>query len=706
MGSNVSNIIQKNYQQVLLVFVAFLTMVMVSYFYVSNIVQKQMQVIGEETMNTTETAVSASIAESELVFSNMVQNMEVMLSAGMSNEEILYYLENSNNFFASARSPLPNFMKVYAYVREEFLDGSGWVPPKDYYPPGRPWHIGAVENEGEIFFSEPYVDADTGGMCISFSQQIFDNAGTALGIVALDLNLTRITDYISDQRIANNGYGVLLDDSLRFTSHRDTGLIGEKVSDAGGSYYKLAKMLISGEPISAVRFLDSDGTDSIAFFRTVFNGWHIGVVIPRASYYEQLYSLGTVLCILGIGLMLMLSYLLVRTKVQKMRADEESLSKSGFLARMSHEMRTPMNAIIGMSAIARKTDDVKVIGDCLEKINAAADHLLGVINDVLDMSKIEAGKLELSETDFPFQEVIDQVATVVEFKIKEKNQSFTVNVDPDVPKAIITDKQRLAQIITNLLSNSNKFTPEGGNISLLIRNKQSVGDDCVLEIEVADDGIGISKEQQERLFRSFEQADVSVSRKYGGTGLGLAISKRIIEMMEGEARIESELGEGAHFIFSVHVKIGKSDHIIPVSGGGSGRGCAEDYTNIFSGIRVLVAEDMDINREILAALLKETGITMDDAENGREVCEMFAADPNGYKMILMDVHMPEMDGLEATRSIREMDLPRAKSIPIIAMTANVFREDIEQCLAVGMNAHIGKPLDLNDVVRVIMQFIS
>ena len=676
-------------------------MVLVSYFYVSNIVQRQMLTIGEETMNTIQTSVTASLSESELMFSSVSQETKTLLINGESNQDILEFLVSTNNYYGEERSLRSDFLKVYAYIRGEFLDGSGWVPPDDYVPMQRPWYIGAAENGDGIYFSEPYVDADTGGICISFSQQLLDKDGNSFGIVAIDLNLTRITDYISSQEIANNGYGVLVDDNLNFTTHRDNLLIGAKMEEVGGGYDRLARMLTEQRTLSAERFMDVDGTDSIAFFRTIFNGWHIGVIIPRASYLGQVYNLAIVLGSLGFVLMLILSYMLIRFHTDKMRSEEESRSKSSFLARMSHEIRTPMNAVIGMITIAKKSKTMDEVEVCLDKINDSANHLLGVINDVLDMSKIEAGKMELSEMEFLFQDMITQVTTVMNFKLEEGRQNFSVRINENVPKFIIADKQRLAQVITNLLSNANKFTPEGGNIRLSVHQIEDAGSRCKLQVEVEDDGIGISMEQQARLFRSFEQADNSISRKYGGTGLGLAISKKIIDLMDGEIWIESEPGKGSKFIFTINAGVGASEN----EKDDTGLTDTEFTMDLFAGKHILAADDVEINREILIALLDGTGVTIDSVENGREACDKFAANPEIYDLILMDLHMPEMDGYEATRIIRTMKLAKARTIPIIAMTANVFREDIEKCMLAGMNDHVGKPLDINTIIAKMKHYL-
>jgi signal transduction histidine kinase len=690
-------LLKANFYQILPVFISFLVMVLVSYFYVSAIVRQQMQNLGDVTMDATQMSVSAGLRETELLFANIVLTMEGMLSSHKSNQDILLYLKETNAYYSAVRGPTPDFMKIYGYIRGEWLDGSGWVPPSAYVPQSRPWHIGAETNNGRIYFSEPYVDAETGGMCISFSQKVFDQYGNAHGVLAVDLKLNHISAFVRSQKIAGNGYGVLIDDKMTFLVHRNQDMVGMRMDSAGGDYPRLAKTLDSEGQMSVIRFRDADDTDSVIFFRTVFNGWHIGIIIPRINYYREVYSLAAALGVLGFLLAIVLSSLLVRMWVQKMRADEENSSKSNFLARMSHEMRTPMNAIIGMTDIARASDDPEKKEYCLTRISDASSHLLGVINDVLDMSKIGAGKLELSETAFTLGDMLRQVETVVRHSIEEKRQILSISAAADVPGNLVADRQRLAQVITNLLGNANKFTPEGGHITLRIRRLQDAGGMCVLEFMVEDDGIGITKEQQARLFQPFEQADGSISRKYGGTGLGLVISKRIVEMMRGDIRIDSEPGAGSRFIFTIRAHEATAAN--ELEGKGKRRKSGDEQRPVFAGRKILLAEDVAINREILAALLEGTGVQIENAENGRTACDMFAAAPDSYGMIFMDIHMPEMNGYEAARCIRAMDAPRAKTVPIVAMTANVFREDIEKCRAAGMDDHVGKPLNMAEVME-------
>jgi len=385
-------------------------------------------------------------------------------------------------------------------------------------------------------------------------------------------------------------------------------------------------------------------------------------------------------------------------------AQQASKAKGDFLSVMSHEMRTPMNAIIGMTTIGKKAIDSTEKDIALNKISDASTLLLGVINDILDMAKIEANKLELVHNEYDLKKMFQKIASIVTFNINEKEQTLDVSIDNKVPSYFIGDEQRLAQVITNLMSNAMKFTPKGGNIRLEVDFMNEVGGICELKFTVADSGIGISPEQQEKLFQAFEQAESGTSRAYGGTGLGLAISKNIIELMEGTIWVESELGQGAKFIFTVKLKRGdgssmaESDHEVT--------GVISSDVSLV-GKKLLLVEDIEINREIVIALLEDTGIDIDCAENGQEALDIITTNPDKYDIVFMDVQMPKMDGHEATRRIRALPaIKRKERLPIIAMTANVFTSDIEQCLASGMNEHLSKPLDMDKVMEVLRRYLG
>jgi len=401
----------------------------------------------------------------------------------------------------------------------------------------------------------------------------------------------------------------------------------------------------------------------------------------------------------------------MESTLEKARA--ASKAKSDFLANMSHEIRTPINAIIGMTNIAESAHNIERKDYALEKIKDASSHLLGVINNILDMSKIEANKLELNSVAFNFEEMLQKVTNIINFRIAEKHQKLSVHIDENIPRTLICDDQRLAQAVANLLSNAVKFTPEQGAIYLsahLLKVERGV---CEIKFDIKDTGLGISEEQQARLFNPFEQAESSTTRKYGGTGLGLAITKRIVELMGGNISISSTCGEGSTFSFTIRAEKGdqEKENTLPqmkkINSNSIQVPVNEEHgtTEHFYGYRALLAEDVDINREIVLTLLEPTLLEIDCAENGVEAVRMYSKDPGKYNIIFMDLQMPEMDGYEATRKIRALDEKSAKTIPIIAMTANVFKEDIDNCLKAGMNGHLGKPFDLDAVMQTLKRYL-
>ncbi|MDR2923720.1 MAG: response regulator [Treponema sp.] len=404
-------------------------------------------------------------------------------------------------------------------------------------------------------------------------------------------------------------------------------------------------------------------------------------------------------------------------------AENASRAKSDFLSHMSHEIRSPLNAVIGMINIANEENEIDAIKLYLNKAHNAAKHVLGVINDILDMSKIEANKFELSDNEFDFGKMMTNIIDVTSIRALEKHQQIAVTLDKDIPSFIICDELRLAQVITNLMTNAIKFTPENGKVELNAQMLESPSEngapssdsapcehgEITLKIEVRDSGIGISHKQQQKLFSAYNQADRTIAKQFGGTGLGLVITRQIIELMQGKIWIESELGKGAKFIFTIKVKKGtqsadKTSTAGEPAASSAGRIKASDLH--LQGYTILAAEDMDFNREVLAKYLEKTGVSIDFAEDGKQAVAMFKENYDKYCLIFMDINMPEMDGDEATRIIRALDLKKAKEIPIIAMTADVFKEDIEKCLSVGMNDHISKPIVPKIIYEKLKQYLE
>ncbi|MDR3167007.1 MAG: response regulator, partial [Treponema sp.] len=357
-------------------------------------------------------------------------------------------------------------------------------------------------------------------------------------------------------------------------------------------------------------------------------------------------------------------------------------------------------AIIGMTTIAKSSGDIAKIRNCLDQVENSSTHLLGVINDILDFNKIESGKLSLEQQEFSLMADLDFVVSMMLPRAREREIDILLNFGSINNDGITGDALRLNQVLINLLSNAIKFSPAGSKVDLNVRELGHDAGISEYQFEVIDRGIGISVEQASRLFRPFEQADGSITRNYGGTGLGLAISKSLVEMMGGAISLQSELGTGS--VFSFTVKCPARQKIEDKTGDIRG----EDGTPVynFSGKHCLVVDDIEINREIIIELLSETGIGIETAANGREAVSCFKDSAEGhFDVILMDMQMPVLDGCSATREIRKLPRQDASRVPIIAMTANVMEEDINRAMDSGMNAHLGKPIELRSMFRALKE---
>jgi two-component system sensor histidine kinase/response regulator len=381
-------------------------------------------------------------------------------------------------------------------------------------------------------------------------------------------------------------------------------------------------------------------------------------------------------------------------------AEQASRAKSDFLANMSHEIRTPMNAIIGLTHLAEHhTQDAVQLGR-LNKVADAAHHLLAIINQILDISKIEAGKLEIAPVDFTLSRVLDNTCELVLDRLQSRGLTFNQKIDAALPPVMHGDPLRIGQILLNYLSNAVKFT-ERGSISVSVKLVKVEADSLLVRFAVSDTGIGIAPEQQDRLFKAFEQADNSTTRRFGGTGLGLAIAHRLAHLMGGEAGVTSSLGQGSTFWFTARLQTGTAaaDVSAPHL---SAREAERLISSEHAQARILLVEDNPINQEVALELLRGIGLLADLAVDGEKAVKM--ATETSYDLILMDVQMPVMDGLMATRLIRES--ARGRQVPILAMTANAFGEDRQRCMDAGMNDHVAKPVNPDSLYATLIKWMT
>ena len=392
-------------------------------------------------------------------------------------------------------------------------------------------------------------------------------------------------------------------------------------------------------------------------------------------------------------------------------AEDANRAKTAFLSNMSHEIRTPMNAIIGLDTLALHDAGLsEQTRDYLEKIGASARHLLGLINDILDMSRIESGRVILHKEEFSLGAVLEEINTMVMSQCSDKGLHYECRVLSEMDDWYVGDATKLKEVLINILSNAIKFTEAPGSVTMTVRRTAQFEDQSTLCFRVQDTGIGMDQDFLPKIFDPFSQEDGSTKNKYGSTGLGMAITKNIVEMMNGTISVESEKGVGTAFTVFVTLKNSEHEEAAPAAAPGQETASAsggDEQRPTLAGRRILLAEDIEINAEIMMDVLSMEEIEADHAENGRVAVEMFSAStPGSYSAILMDIRMPEMDGLEAAAAIRALDRPDAKKIPIIALTANAFDEDVQRSLQAGMNAHLSKPVEPDHLYRTLEDLIE
>jgi len=644
--------------------------------------------------------------------------VDEMVQNGAPNSEILDYITAESLSIKKAIDM--DYTGIYGWVNHEYLDGVGWVPDEDYVPTERPWYLETIADDREMTFVRPYVDDQTKSVVTTLAKKLSDG----VSVIALDVTLDQIQVITEDITDGSPGsIGIVLDKTGQVIAHSDKSEIGKNYLDETGTLgAALAGILYpeNGTGPDPMLTDEEDGSREFdlhfnhrtyrAFAERIEGDWNAVSLIDTRAFYGPLKVLLMILILMVILEAIVFIVILGNQSARNLaiaearEAQNANEAKSQFLSRMSHEIRTPINAIIGLDTIALRDESISSqTREELTKIGTSARHLLSIINDILDMSRIESGRTELKEEVFSFREFLEQICIIAGGQCEDKGLQFICDKTTPLDQYFLGDSLKLKQAIINILGNSVKFTDPPGEITLTIRQETISADQALLCFTMKDTGIGMDPEFIPRLFDAFSQEDTATTTRYGGSGLGMAITKSIVEMMGGEIRVESEKGRGTTFFVSVRMgRVTEADAEEMLQ-----KDLPSEEGPALEGLHILIVEDQEMNAEVLADLLELEGMTSEWAENGQIGVDLFVqSEEDHFDAILMDMRMPVMDGITATKEIRLLSRPDAARIPIIALTANAFEEDVRLCLQAGMNEHLSKPVDIDKLKQTLGRLLK
>ncbi len=713
---------RKNGMIIPMIFLFIFMTVMVTYTsnLMYNVAVSNSNAVMEDRILTVSAMINNHLNTAENVLHVAGDSVHHMLISGTTSARIHEFLVDETNNVAEQFDE--NYTGIYGYIMGKYLDGLNWVPPKDYDPKTRDWFMEAMEADGKVIFTMPYIDAQTGNLIVSACRMLPDRQS----VIALDVQLKGIQTMMRELTLNGKGYGFVVSDDGMIVAHRDESKKGTNICDVEGGQDFLA----------AIREADSgsftytwDNEQNTVYVNKIANDWNTVLIVSDHDLYAEVRSQRVIIIVICALIFLMISAiyyvghrneLKYNKEVEEMKLEEQKTAyerkvlelekdaanasnkaKSDFLANMSHEIRTPMNAIIGMDEmILREKVSDKVRKYALD-IQSAGRTLLSIINDILDFSKIESGKMELIPVEYGFASVMNDIVNMTMKKAQDKGLIYDLKVSKEIPSILRGDEIRVRQVMLNLINNAIKYTHEGSvSIDVSYDNAESM-----LKVKVSDTGIGIKNEDLGKLFGSFQRLDEDKNRNIEGTGLGLNITMRLVKMMEGTISVNSRYGEGTKFTATM-----KQEAIDPTPVGDFAdnlsrvQNAGQEYQPALFApkARILVVDDNDMNLEVFTALLEDTKIKVITAESGKGCIEILRE--MSFDLIFLDQMMPGMSGVQTLAHIRDEHL--ADDTKVIALTADAIVGAKENYIREGFSDYLSKPVMYEALEEMLIKYLD
>jgi len=704
--------------QIMFVYLAFTLMVILSYIFVERMMLSRLEDAVNTSLEFMQVSIESDLAEPEKFLQSVSQSMRNMILHSYDTDFIQKYIKEdiTPNVIKYDKRKL-GINRMYGYFDVfnglQLINGE-WEPSAEDDMRESPWYKAAVEANGKVVFTTPYFNARIRSYVLTYSRQIFDG-DKPLAVIAIDVPIDKIIDYVTEMHVTDEGYGLLLDENMGIIAHPDVYLIGKPLRDvnSGLSYHLAYYLENDGKDIPKSTAVNYKGMESLVFSRKLRTGWYVSLIAPVNKYYREVRNMGFVLTFLGMIMATVLSGILWRITNSKKQVEQENRQKSDFLARMSHEIRTPISAILGITEIQLQDPMLNEnLSEALSRIYNSGDLLLGIINDLLDFSKIEAGKMELVPIKYHVSSMINDIVQLNKIKYENKPIEFILQVDETLPSELIGDELRIKQIMNNLLSNAFKYTDKG-EVTLSVTAEQAKGGMSAIAtivFKVSDTGQGMTAEQIQKVFDEYSRFNVEVNRTTQGTGLGMSITRNLVYMMDGSISVKSTPGKGTEVTVKLPQKTDGSGIVIgkkmaetlqqfKLSSAAQTEKAQITYDPMPYG-SVLIVDDVESNLYVAKGLLAPYMLAMETVDSGFGAIDKIKSG-KVYDIIFMDHMMPKMDGVETTKILREMGYKGN----IIALTANALVGQAEMFMKNGFDGFISKPIDIRQLNETINKMI-